>query len=100
MENSGKAPAVEQLHSSDDSDVDEDLWGSPSKPKLQPPPANTQSRKLEGSHGKQDAHEEALRKELQSMRKVNDAIEDAIESLAKAKDSIKVCANDEQSMGH
>jgi hypothetical protein len=91
MANPGKARATEKLHLSDESDIDEDLWASPSKPKSQPPPSNTQSRNRETSHGKQDTREEALQKELESVRIVNEAIEGAIESLAKAKNSMKVC---------
>ena len=98
MTTSGKAPAAEQLHRSDNSDIDEDLWALPpkSKPKPKPvgraPQPNPQPRTAEPMQERQTAHEEALRRELQSVRKVNEAIEGAIESLAKAKNSMKVCA--------
>jgi DASH complex subunit Duo1 len=42
------------------------------------------------SHDEQNAQDEALRRELHSVRKVNEAIEGAIESLAKARNSMKV----------
>jgi hypothetical protein len=42
------------------------------------------------SHDEQNAQDEGLRRELHSVRKVNEAIEEAIESLAKARNSMKV----------
>jgi DASH complex subunit Duo1 len=98
MAKQGGGPATENVHLSDDSDIDEDLWGSPSKAKPHTPHTNTQSRQKETSYEKQNAREEALRRELESVRRVNEAIEGAIESLAKAKNSMKVCQQDHQSM--
>ncbi|KAF7511618.1 hypothetical protein GJ744_003781 [Endocarpon pusillum] len=70
---------------------DDDLEAPPSKPRLvlQSSQMNAQPRSMETPHEKQDAREERLRRELQTVRKVNEAIEGAIESLAKARNSMK-----------
>ncbi len=86
-------PATDRQELSDQSDIDEDLWTSASKSKPQLPRMNAQLRNRETSHGKQDARDEALRKELQIVRKVNEAIEGAIGSLAKARNSMKVTSS-------
>ncbi len=76
----------------DELDIDDDLWGSPSKSKRVPPASqkNGQPHKTEASHEKQHVREEELRQELHTVRKVNEAIEGAIENLAKARNSMKV----------
>lgn len=76
----------------DELDIDDDLWGSPSKSKrvLQASQKNAQPRNTDTTHEKQDVREEGLRRELQTVRKVNEAIEGAIENLAKARNSMKV----------
>jgi DASH complex subunit Duo1 len=84
--------ATERHQQFDQSDIDEDLWTSPTKTarRQQPPQKNTLSRTRDASRENKDAREEALRKELESVRKINEAIEGAIESLAKARNSMKV----------
>jgi hypothetical protein len=86
-----KMASLDQQQTSDQSDgVDEDLWSSPPKPKPQPPPKNAPSRNQGTPHGEQDVQETALRRELQTVRKVNEALETAIESLSQAQNSMKV----------
>jgi len=84
--------SLDNQRTSDQSDgVDEDLWSSPSKPKPQPPPKNAQSRNQGTPHGEQDAQETTtLQRELQTVRKVNEALEAAITSLSEAQNSMKV----------
>lgn len=89
MASSGGPSAVEEEQSSDQSDAQEDLWTSPSK-SVPPPQRNAQPRNRGTLHGKQEARDAALRRELQSVRNANEAIEGAIESLAKARNSIEV----------
>lgn len=81
---------MERLQLSDGSDVDEDLWTSPKKPQPSSQQTNASSRNREMSYEEKGAHEEALRRELESVRKVNEAIEGIIESLDKARNSMKV----------
>ena len=85
--------------SSSDSDADEGLSPSPSKSRAahpvkrththQQPSTNTHATLLTPQERK-EAREASLRAELASVRQVNEAIEGAIDSLAKAKDSMKV----------
>jgi DASH complex subunit Duo1 len=90
MAHYGKPSEMERQHSPDHLDIDEDLWTSPSKSKPPPPQKNPQLHSRKMSHDEQNAQDEALRRELHSVRKVNEAIEGAIESLAKARNSMKV----------
>jgi hypothetical protein len=103
MAKPGISSAIEDNQVLDQSDVDEDLWGSQSQSGQISPQRNAQSRNKETSykkHEKHDAREEALRRELQSVRKVNEAIEGAIESLAKARNSMKVRPKYRRIYGH
>jgi hypothetical protein len=90
MASSGDPLAIDELRLIDEPDVDEDLWASPSKAKPLPPKKNVRPRNRDIPNEKQDACEEALRRELQSVRKVNEAVEEAIESLSRARNSMKV----------
>lgn len=73
-------------------DDDDDLGASPSYPRLvsRSSQKNAQPGNRETAREKQDAREEGLRRELQTVRKVNEAIEGAIESLANARNSMQV----------
>ena len=81
-------------------DVDEDLWRSPSeKDHISKASKGEQSdSRAGGSHvhtgkskyGDAESKEVALRNELESVRKVNEAIEGVTESLNKAKSSMRV----------
>lgn len=79
----------------------EDLWASPSKKPTKPEgPSNpkaqdsnmqsSQSRHDESRYGNEEAREEALKKELQSVRNINQVIEGVIESLDRAKSNMEV----------
>lgn len=72
------------------SDVDEELRTTSSNAKPQSTHRSTHSRKAETTSEKQNARDEALGRELQTVRKINEALEGAIESLAKARSSMKV----------
>ena len=61
-----------------DYDMDIDLGRTPSKPSA-PRPETSESR------------EDALRKELESVRQINKVIEDVVTSLEKAKGNMDVC---------
>jgi hypothetical protein len=61
-----------------DYDMDIDLGPTPSKPSA-PRPETSESR------------EAALRKELESVRQINNVIEDVVTSLEKAKGNMDVC---------
>ena len=79
-----------------DQDIDESLWDSPPKPAYdhkQPPKAPArQPTTTRPTYQEQAAREESLRQELESVRRVNETIEGVIQSLAKAKDNMKVNA--------
>ena len=79
-----------------DQDIDESLWDSPAKPthdQTQSPKATSkQPTTTRPTYQEQQAREESLRQELESVRRVNEAIEGVIQSLAKAKDNMKVNA--------
>ena len=80
--------------------IDEDLWRSPSKKDNNPKTTKdeqTESRAGgphahigKSKHGDAESKETALRNELESIRKVNKAIEGVLESLDKAKSSMGV----------
>ena len=90
MAPSGEPSALEgQEPLSDRSDADGDLWTSPSKSKL-PPQRNARPQTLGICHNKQNARDEALRRELESVRHINKTIEATIESLVKARSSMEV----------
>ena len=78
-----------------DEDVDESLWSSPAKPahdQAQTPRATgRQPNTARSTYQEQQAREENLKQELQSVRQVNEAIEGVIQSLGKARDNMKVC---------
>jgi hypothetical protein len=81
-------------------DIDEDLWKSPSKKDNssnaskggQPGSSATRPQVHTGKpkYGDGEGKEATLRNELQSVRKVNEAIEGVIDSLNKAQSSMKV----------
>lgn len=82
----------------DDRDVDESLWDSPAKPSHIGSGETPRSFTKHGDVGKptyqeQQEREQSLRRELESVRQVNEAIEGIIQSLNKAKDNMKVCQN-------
>ena len=88
------------LYAHNEDDIDEDLWKSPSKKDSSSnaskgeqsgssatgPQAHTGKTKYDDGESK----EATLRNELQSVRKVNEAIEGVIDSLNKAQSSMKV----------
>jgi hypothetical protein len=88
------------LYAHNDDDIDEDLWKSPSKKdnnsnaskgeqsgsSATGPQVHTGKTKYDDGESK----EATLRNELQSVRKVNEAIEGVIDSLNKAQSSMKV----------
>ena len=77
-----------------DHNADESLWDSPVKPSNdsgETPRAfvkHTDSAKP--TYQEQQEREQSLRRELESVRQVNEAIEGVIQSLNKAKDNMKV----------
>lgn len=81
--------ALEGQEPSHRSDADEDLSMSPAKSKP-PQQRNVEPPNRGNYHNKQNARDEALRRELESVRQVNKAIETAIGSLAKARNSMEV----------
>jgi hypothetical protein len=89
-----------QLHAPNMDDIDDDLWRSPSEKDIQSK-ASKREPLDSGSGGSQvhtgkskyedgESKELALRNELENVRKVNDAIEGLIQSLDKAKSSMRV----------
>jgi hypothetical protein len=88
------------LYAHNEDDIDEDLWRSPSKKdnssnaskgeqsgsSATGPQVHTGKTKYDDGESK----EATLRNELQSVRKVNEAIEGVIDSLNKAQSSMKV----------
>lgn len=66
-----------------DQNDESSLWDSPVKPG---------QGKIQSTYEQQEAREQELRRELESVRRVNEAIEGVIESLRKAKDNIKVAS--------
>lgn len=65
----------------EDQNEESSLWDSPVKASQDKP---------RSTYEQQEAREQELRRELESVRRVNEAIEGVIESLGKAKDNIKV----------
>ena len=104
MDSTGTTPAAQKLQLSDD-DVDEDLWASPSKAASKKSSqgakssasgfGSSESRIEETAFEKEELRNESLKKELESVRKVNAAIEGVIESLNKARDNMKVWIMDQ-----
>ena len=79
-----------------DDDIDESLWDSPAKPthdQWQSPKGTAKHpTTAKPTYQEQQAREDSLRQELESVRRVNETIEGVIQSLAKAKDNMKVNA--------
>ena len=79
----------------DDSDP-EDLFDSPEQHTRQGTTANgsaadpTPSRNQQSRYSNEEAREEALRKELESVRGINKVIEDVVSSLQKTRDNMDV----------
>jgi hypothetical protein len=65
----------------EDQNEESSLWDSPVKAGKDKP---------RSTYEQQEAREQELRREVESVRRVNEAIEGVIESLGKAKDNIKV----------
>lgn len=82
--------AQDQSYPSDIDDVDEDLWGSPTKNPSSPKPKSTHHDTLRPKPAYEDAQatDATLRAELASVHTVNEAIEGVIESLNKVKASM------------
>jgi hypothetical protein len=83
-------PAQDQSYPSDIDDVDEDLWGSPTKKPHSPKQSTIHHDvpRQKPAYSDPQAKDAALRAELASVRSVNEAIEGVIESLTKAKASM------------
>lgn len=77
-----------------DDELDESLWDSPAKPTHQLVNGSDGPSKAAGasrpSYEDEEAREAALRQELASVRKVNDAMEDVLQNLERAKANMKV----------
>ena len=96
MAHSGGGP----LYAYNEDDIDEDLWKSPSKKdnssnaskggQTGSSATGTQVHTGKTKYDDGENKEAALRNELQSVRKVNEAIEGVIDSLNKAQSSMKV----------
>ena len=82
--------APDQSYPSDIDDVDEDLWGSPTKKpsSLKQTAIHHDTSRPKPAYEDSQAKDAALRAELASVRIVNEAIEGVIESLSKAKASM------------
>jgi hypothetical protein len=78
----------------EDEGIDDSIWDSPVKMQddrsQNPQAANNKSNFGRPTLQEQQEQDETLRRELDSVRKVNQAIEGVIESLGKAKDNMKV----------
>ena len=78
-----------------DHDAEENLWDSPVKPRNDsgetPRAATKHADAAKPTYQEQQEREESLRRELESVRQVNEAIEGVIQSLNKARDNMKVC---------
>src|SRR5271163_3557228 len=95
------APSKPSAPANPEDDIDESLWNS-SPPKGASPYAKKESgssnsarpnsRNGQSNYEQEQTREEALREELASVRRVNETIEGVIESLEKAKSSMKVFA--------
>jgi DASH complex subunit Duo1 len=94
-------PNIDKLDLSDDDT--EDLWASPSRV-TNNPPTKANSKALDGSntsasipgelrYDAEQAREEALKKELQGVRSINEVIEGVISSLERARGNMDVCAS-------
>jgi hypothetical protein len=77
-------------------DMDESLWNSPAKPAQNIREDNYSNDKSSGvskaSYEGTEGNEAALRRELASVRKVNEAIEGVVQNLERAKTNMKVQA--------
>lgn len=82
--------AQDQSYPSDLDDVDEDLWGSPTKKPSSPKQkaSHHDTSRPKPAYEDPQAKDAALRVELASVRNVNEAIEGVIQSLSKAKASM------------
>ena len=76
-------PDIGKLDLSDDEDTD-DLWASYSRPTANTKPDSRAS-------AAEQAREEALKRELEGVRNINEVIEGVISSLERAKGSMDVC---------
>jgi hypothetical protein len=72
--------------STQNDDLDESFWDSPSKPESSSKHANV----AKSTYQEQEERDQTLRQELQSVRQVNEAIENVNRSLLRAKDNMKV----------
>ncbi|KIW10468.1 hypothetical protein PV08_11432 [Exophiala spinifera] len=78
-------------------DVDPSLWDSPvksSRDHQDPPKSSSKSAKsTRPTYQEQEERDAALRRELESVRQVNETIEGLIQSLQKAKDNMRTVNN-------
>jgi hypothetical protein len=89
-----------QLHAPNTDDLNDDLWRSSSGKDIQSKESKREQLSSGGGGSQlhtgkskykdEETKELALRNELENVRKVNDAIEGVIESLDKAKSSMRV----------
>ena len=77
-----------------DDELDESLWDSPAKPTHRPGNGHDGTTKATGGprpfYEDNETREAALRQELASVRKVNEAMEDVLQNLERAKTNMKV----------
>lgn len=76
-------------------DVDPSLWDSPVKSAREqqeaPKSSSKSAKSTRPTHEEQEERENGLRRELESVRQVNETIEGLIQSLGKAKENMQVC---------
>ena len=95
---SGSSPMAEEkasalAHNFGAEDIDESLWDSPVKPaqKANKAQLSKTAQTSKPKYEDQEARDQALRRELADVRRVNETIEGVIQSLEKAKTNMKVC---------
>lgn len=99
MASTGTTPSAEKSRFEDE-DLDEDLWASPSKTTSKKSShgaqssisgfGSSESRHEETAFERDEARNEALKKELENVRKANTAIEGVIATLKKANENMGV----------
>lgn len=101
MATPGTPPDVGRLHLSDDDDEDtNDLWDSPStkaskarqKKLAQQSASQTQGRFDDTDYSAEELREAALKRELESVRNINQVIEGVVNSLERARGNMDVRA--------
>ena len=103
MADQSRTPDVEKLQLSDEDT--EDLWASPSKVNGNAKAGSrsydaeletSHSRNGASSYNEEESRDGALRRELESVRKVNEALEGVLESLDRAKDNMEASHSSKQ----